>query len=139
MGPMDNIFMQNGGLSDMMQPRLETLPVFRHGSEAVRICDEALSVMGPTDSRISRIIQSDQNAQMAFHIHKALGYALDEYKNFTGRGTSGHYSGFGDVFRAGPSGGHNTGSQPGGGWVGGGGEESGMGQHQGGGMGGPTG
>ena len=24
-----------------------------------------------------RIIQSDQNAQMAFHIHKALGYALD--------------------------------------------------------------
>jgi hypothetical protein len=33
--------------------------------------------MGPTDQRISRIIQSDQNAQMAFHIHKALGYALD--------------------------------------------------------------
>merc|ERR1719422_2815561 len=29
MGPMDSIFMQNGGLSDMMQPRLETLPVFR--------------------------------------------------------------------------------------------------------------
>ena len=24
-----------------------------------------------------RIIQNDQNAQMAFHIHKALGYALD--------------------------------------------------------------
>ena len=26
---------------------------------------------------IFRIIQNDQNAQMAFHIHKALGYALD--------------------------------------------------------------
>ena len=83
----------------MGHPRIEALPVFRHGSEAARICDEALSVMGPTDSRISRcvqqfrcnvetilendfvmncrIIQSDQNAQMAFHIHKALGYALD--------------------------------------------------------------
>ena len=61
----------------MGHPRIETLPVFRHGGEAARICDEALSVMGPTDSRISRIIQSDQNAQMAFHIHKALGYALD--------------------------------------------------------------
>ena len=58
-------------------PRLETLPVFRHGSEAVRICDESLSVTGPNDQRISRIIQSDHNAQMAFHIHKALGYALD--------------------------------------------------------------
>ena len=51
--------------------------MFRHGSEAVRICDESLSVTGPTDPRISRIIQSDNNAQMAFHIHKALGYALD--------------------------------------------------------------
>jgi len=103
MGPLDGICMQNGGLSDMMQPRLETLPVFRHGSEAARICDESLSVMGPTDQRISRIIQSDQNAQMAFHIHKALGYALDEYKKYTGRGATGNYSGFGDVFRSGPS------------------------------------
>ena len=51
--------------------------MFRHGSEAVRICDESLSVTGPNDQRISRIIQSDHNAQMAFHIHKALGYALD--------------------------------------------------------------
>jgi hypothetical protein len=77
-----------------------------------------------------RIIQSDQNAQMAFHIHKALGYALDvsppclvtvqvlshqEYKNFTGRGTGGHYSGFGDVFRSGPSEQHGG---PPGGWGG---------------------
>ena len=57
--------------------RLETLPVFRHGSEAARICDEALSVSGPTDSRIAKIIQTDQNAQMAYHTHKALGFALE--------------------------------------------------------------
>ena len=57
--------------------RLETLPVFRHGSEAARICDEALSVSGPTDPRIAKIVQSDQNAQMAYHIHKALGFALE--------------------------------------------------------------
>ena len=74
----------------MGHPRIEALPVFRHGGEAARICDEALSVMGPTDSRISRcvysseenlgnilendfvldcrIIQSDQNAQMALYM-----------------------------------------------------------------------
>ena len=40
----------------MGHPRIETLPVFRHGGEAARICDEALSVMGPTDSRISRSV-----------------------------------------------------------------------------------
>ena len=57
--------------------RIETLPVFRHGSEAARICDEALSVNGPTDPRIAKIVQSDQNAQMAYHIHKALGFALE--------------------------------------------------------------
>ena len=57
--------------------RLESLPVFRHGSEAARICDEALSVSGPTDPRIAKIVQSDQNAQMAYHIHKALGFALE--------------------------------------------------------------
>ena len=57
--------------------RLEALPVFRHGSEAARICDEALSVSGPTDPRIAKLIQSDQNAQMAYHIHKALGFALE--------------------------------------------------------------
>ena len=57
--------------------RLEALPVFRHGSEAARICDEALSVSGPTDPRITKLIQSDQNAQMAYHIHKALGFALE--------------------------------------------------------------
>ena len=57
--------------------RLETMPVFRHGSEAARICDEALSVSGPTDPRIAKIIQTDQNAQMAYHIHKALGFALE--------------------------------------------------------------
>ena len=51
--------------------------MFRHGSEAARICDEALSVSGPTDSRIAKIIQTDQNAQMAYHIHKALGFALE--------------------------------------------------------------
>ena len=34
--------------------RLDVLPVFRHGTEAVRICDEALSVMGPSDPRILR-------------------------------------------------------------------------------------
>ena len=53
------------------------MPVFRHGSEAARICDEALSVSGPTDPRIAKIVQSDQNAQMAYHIHKALGFALE--------------------------------------------------------------
>ena len=51
--------------------------MFRHGSEAARICDEALSVSGPTDPRIAKIVQSDQNAQMAYHIHKALGFALE--------------------------------------------------------------
>ena len=70
-----------------MFPRLESLPVFRHGSEAARICDEALSVSGPTDPRIAKIVQSDQNAQMAYHIHKALGFALEvekgsEFDNF---------------------------------------------------------
>ena len=66
------------------------MPVFRHGSEAARICDEALSVSGPTDPRIAKIIQTDQNAQMAYHIHKALGFALEvkttviEYYNFSG-------------------------------------------------------
>lgn len=66
---------------------------------------------------------------MAFHVHKALGYALDvsarisdvhtdrsylqEYKNYTGRGTSGHYSGFGDVFRSGPSEQHGGGGSSG--------------------------
>ena len=60
-----------------MSFRLEALPVFRHGSEAARICDEALSVSGPTDPRITKLIQSDQNAQMAYHIHKALGFALE--------------------------------------------------------------
>ena len=62
--PLDIAVMQGGGGGpDMGHPRcppplhhtrLDTLPVFRHGSEAARICDEALSVMGPTDSRISR-------------------------------------------------------------------------------------
>ena len=51
--------------------------MFRHGSEAVRICDEALSVSGPSDPRIAKIIQTDQNAQMAYHVHKALGFALE--------------------------------------------------------------
>lgn len=88
---------------DKNQPRLETLPVYRHGPEAVRICDESLSVLGPSDPRIYRIIQSDQNAQMAFHIHKALGFALQEYKNLTGRVNPGNYSGFGDVFRSSPT------------------------------------
>jgi len=144
--PLEHQTMQGAGAGPSMgHPRIEALPVFRHGSEAARICDEALSVMGPTDSRISRIIQSDQNAQMAFHIHKALGYALDEYKNFTGRGTSGHYSGFGDVFRSGPS--EQHGGPPGawGGVMGGGGgqvnmggQQRGMGGQQGG-MGVPTG
>jgi len=84
-------------------PRLDSLPVFRHGTDAVRICDEALSVSGPADPRIFRIIQNDENAQMAFHIHKALGYALDEYKKVTGRVMPANYSGFGDVFGAGPT------------------------------------
>ena len=35
--------------------RLDTLPVFRHGADAVRICDEALSVSGPADPRIFRL------------------------------------------------------------------------------------
>ena len=61
--------------------RLESLPVFRHGSEAARLCDEALSVSGPSDPRISKIILTDHNAQMAYHIHKALGFALEVRKS----------------------------------------------------------
>ena len=115
--------------------------MFRHGSEAVRICDEALSVSGPSDPRIAKIIQTDQNAQMAYHVHKALGFALEvrctvctvilhttnwsmmimfshiitsqEYKKITGRGSGGSYSGFGDVFRAGAESGAVHGVIPG--------------------------
>ena len=57
-------------------------------------------MMGPADPRIGNIVRSDNNAQMAFHIHKALGYALEEYKKVTGRGMPA-YSGFGDVFGGG--------------------------------------
>lgn len=101
--PGNNQCPGGAGSQERIQPRLDTLPVFRHGPEAVRLCDEALSVLGPSDPRIYRIIQSDHNAQMAFHIHKALGFALEEYKNLTGRVNSGNYSGFGDVFRSGPT------------------------------------
>lgn len=38
-----------------------------HGFEAARICDEAFGV-GTADPRIAKLIQSDQNAQMAYHI-----------------------------------------------------------------------
>ena len=51
-----------GAGPSMGHPRIEALPVFRHGSEAARICDEALSVMGPTDSRISRCVCSSYDA-----------------------------------------------------------------------------
>ena len=45
-GPLESIGLGGGGMAELLQPRLDTLPVFRHGSEAARICDEALSVMG---------------------------------------------------------------------------------------------
>ncbi|XP_040571823.1 uncharacterized protein [Lepeophtheirus salmonis] len=57
----------------------EQLPVLRHGPEAARICEAALSTTGPNDQRIMDIIRNDDNAQMAFHIHKALGFALEYY------------------------------------------------------------
>ena len=51
------MMLQGAGAGPSMgHPRIEALPVFRHGGEAARICDEALSVMGPTDSRISRCV-----------------------------------------------------------------------------------
>ena len=58
-------------------------PVFRHGSEATRICDLALAVTGPKDPKLAKIILNDDNAQMAFHLHKTLGAALDRYKKIT--------------------------------------------------------
>jgi hypothetical protein len=54
LAPLDPAGLQGGGPGPHCGPRLDTLPVFRHGAEAARICDEALSVMGPTDARISR-------------------------------------------------------------------------------------
>ena len=52
-----SMMLQGAGAGPSMgHPRIEALPVFRHGGEAARICDEALSVMGPTDSRISRCV-----------------------------------------------------------------------------------
>eukprot|EP00096_Caligus_rogercresseyi_P004766 TRINITY_DN1921_c0_g1_i1.p1 TRINITY_DN1921_c0_g1~~TRINITY_DN1921_c0_g1_i1.p1 ORF type:complete len:1063 (-),score=402.13 TRINITY_DN1921_c0_g1_i1:608-3796(-) len=62
----------------------EVLPVLRHGPEAARICEAALSTTGPNDSRIMDIIRNDDNAQMAFHIHKALGFALEHYTSQNG-------------------------------------------------------
>ena len=62
-------------------PNLNVLPVLRHGEEAARICDMALDIRGPNDSNLKTIIRSDANAQMAFHIHQALGLALDYYKS----------------------------------------------------------
>ena len=58
----------------------EKAPVFRHGKDAERICDLALSVTGPSDPRLSTMIKSDAQAQMAFHMQKALEMAVDAYK-----------------------------------------------------------
>jgi len=100
LGPLESAPGINGDKpEDRQQQRLDEMPVYRHGPEATRICEESLSMTGPTDPRIFNIIRSDNNAQMAFHIHKALGYALEEYIKVTGRGMPAYsYSGFGDVF-----------------------------------------
>ncbi|QQP53025.1 Uncharacterized protein FKW44_005348, partial [Caligus rogercresseyi] len=73
-------------LQDMACGRIQpdVLPVLRHGPEAARICEAALSTTGPNDSRIMDIIRNDDNAQMAFHIHKALGFALEHYTSQNG-------------------------------------------------------
>ncbi len=55
-------------------------PVFRHGKDAERLCDIALSVTGPSDPRIRNLIKNDNQAQMAFHMQKALEMAVDAYK-----------------------------------------------------------
>lgn len=60
-----------------------TYPVFKHGPEASRICDLALSVTGPKDPNIAKIILNDDNAQMAFHLCKTLETALERYKRLT--------------------------------------------------------
>lgn len=59
--------------------------VFRHGPEAARICDAALTVTGPDDPLMKAIVNNDDDAQMAYHVHKALGFALDLYKNKNNR------------------------------------------------------
>ena len=55
-------------------------PVFRHGHDAERICDLALSITGPSDPRLATMIKNDSQAQMAFHMQKALEMAVDAYK-----------------------------------------------------------
>ncbi len=53
---------------------------FRHGPVAEKLCDVALSVSGPGDPAIRKMIKNDEQAQMAFHMYKALELAVDAYK-----------------------------------------------------------
>jgi len=55
-------------------------PVFRHGDAAAKLCDMALTVTGPSDPRLLSMIRSDDDAQLAFHMQKALEMAIDNYK-----------------------------------------------------------
>ncbi len=41
----------NAAGSPAAAPRMDAMPVFRHGAEAARICDLALSINGPNDPR----------------------------------------------------------------------------------------
>ncbi len=55
-------------------------PVSRHGHDAERLCDLALSVTGPSDLRLNTMIKNDSQAQMAFHMQKALEMAVNAYR-----------------------------------------------------------
>lgn len=58
---------------------LANLPVFRHGQQAVRMCDIALDITSPDDIRLQSLIQDSGGAQMAFHLQRTLACALELY------------------------------------------------------------
>ena len=71
---------ENGTSTKSKEEDTKSLLVYRHGLSAAELCDRALDVTGPNDSRIPQLISSDADAQMAFHLQKTFAAALENYK-----------------------------------------------------------
>ena len=62
----------------------QSMPHFKHGMDTSKLLDQALSVNGPNDKRITGLISNDKMAQVAFNLYKTLETAVEGYRRSKG-------------------------------------------------------